>query len=271
MDPSQLAINSVSVKADSLEVMLDAFASAGFAQVEFQLPVLKTWLAEGHRLADLQALLDRYQLGFIGGFEAQVLCFADEPKQQANRELQRANAKLVDALGGGTIVVGSDGPAQPRDDDLLVVGRALGELAEELPESVSMALEFNWSPVVRSVKSAYEVVVAADHPRVGILFDPAHYHCTPSKFEDLTRDVCRRIQHVHVDDMRDKPGDRSQCNADRVLPGEGCLDLPRILNTIEDAGYSGWFSLEMFNADLWALPPHEAAKLMYQAMERLTD
>jgi len=271
MDERQLAINSVSVKADSLEVMLDAFASAGFAQVEFQLPVLKTWLADGHRVGDLQALLERYQLGFIGGFEARVLCFAETAEQQANRELYQANAKLVAELGGGTIVVGTDGPAQPADDDLVVVGRALAELAEELPESVSLALEFNWSPLVRSLLSAYEVVVAADHPRVGILFDPAHYHCTPSKFEDLTRDVCRWIKHVHVDDMRAKPGDRSHCNADRVLPGEGCLDLPGLLSTIEDAGYCGWFSIELFNADLWALPPHDAAKLMYQAMLGLVD
>ena len=63
-----------------------------------------------------------------------------------------------------------------------------------------------------------------------------------------------------------KPGDRSDCNGDRVLPGEGILPLKAMFNRIEAAGYKGFFSIEMFNADLWALPCGEAAKRMYASM-----
>ena len=54
--------------------------------------------------------------------------------------------------------------------------------------------------------------------------------------------------------MPDKSADLTHRDADRVLPGEGLLDVPEILGTIERCGYDGFFSIELFNADLWRLP-----------------
>lgn len=265
----QLAINTVSLRAQDLESLLDACAAGGFRQVEFALGQVKPWLAS-HSVSELRSLLEARGLRCIGGFEATALCFADAEAKAANHDLLRRNAELFDALGGGVMVVGTDGPAQRSPDDLATVGATLRGLAESIPESVALALEFNWSPLVRSLRSAALAVAAADHPRVGILFDPAHYHCTPSKLEDLTAAVAQRVLHVHVDDMRDLPGDLSNCNADRVLPGQGCLDLAALFGRIEAAGYGGYFSIEMFSEELWALPPAEAARRMYDSLMALT-
>ena len=190
-----------------------------------------------------------------------------------NHELVIANAQLISQLGGGMLVVGTDGPADnPAEKSFIAldaIGRTMLSLIEKSPADVSLAVEFNWSPIVKSLKSAKAVVDAANHPRVGILFDPAHFYCTPSKFDDLTADTVKKILHVHVDDMREKPGDLSNCNDDRVLPGEGCLDLKALLGRIESLGYRGFFSLELFNADLWKLPVEEAASRSYRAMAAL--
>ena len=271
MRTNQIAINSVSTKADSMEQTLAAYAAASFRQVEFAIPQIKEWLGEGRTVADFKALLDQHALRCVGGFEAVALCFADEAERAANHDLHVPNAELLDELGGGVLVVGSDGPPEPSVEALSVVGRTLRGLIERFPPSVSIAVEFNWSPLIRSLRGAASVAEAADHPRVGILFDLAHYHCTASKFEDLTEQVVGRILHVHVDDMRDKPGDLCNCNSDRVLPGEGCLDVAGILGHLEQFGYTGNFAIEMFNDDLWAKPAEEAAKLMYDSMARLCD
>jgi sugar phosphate isomerase/epimerase len=37
---------------------------------------------------------------------------------------------------------------------------------------------------------------------------------------------------------------------DRVLPGEDVLDLPEIISVLERNGYEGFFSIEMFSAEL---------------------
>jgi len=106
---------------------------------------------------------------------------------------------------------------------------------------------------------------------VGVLFDPAHYHCTPSKFEQLTPETVSLIKHVHVNDMRDKPGELSDCNTDRALPGQGILDLRALFGQIERGGYTGFFSIEMFDEALAALPPEDAARRMYDSLLPLCD
>lgn len=270
MRAEQLALNTVSTARPSFERVLKAYAGAGFRRIEFTLPFLKEWLAAGSRRPrDAAELLREYGLSSCGGFEAPIKVFAEADERARNRELLVANARLLDALGGGVMVLGTDGPPKPSVEALDEVGRALRDLALSIPESVAVALEFNWSPLVKSLRSAGRAVEAAAHPRVGILFDPAHYHCTSSKFEDLTPRVVERILHVHVDDMRPLPGELSNCNSDRVLPGEGALDLRRIFGRLEEHGYKGLYSLELFNADFWVLSVEESARRGYEALVRL--
>src|SRR6185312_14089952 len=101
----QLAINSVSTRQKDLVEALDAYAAAGFRQVEFVLPLVKDWLAEGHTVDDVRGLLKERNLRAIGGFQTHVACFASAEARQANHELNLANAQLIHDLGGGTLVV----------------------------------------------------------------------------------------------------------------------------------------------------------------------
>ena len=270
MQTAQLAINSISTAQPGLESVLRAYADAGFRQVEFNLPFVKKWMqARGAAPRELKALLAEFGLRCVGGFEAPVLAFADAVALQNNADLHALNAELLAELGGGVLVVGTDGPPAPGLDALRAAGQRLRGLAERLHPAVALAVEFNWSPLVKSLRGAALAVGEAAHPRVGILFDPAHFHCTTSKFEDLTPQVVEKILHVHVNDMRGKPGEFSHCNSDRVLPGDGCLDLQRLFGRLEKFGYRGLFSIELFNEEIWKLPVDDAARRCFGAMERL--
>ena len=272
MNASQIAINSVSTAHPAFEQTLKAYADAGFTNVEFVIPQIKKYMqAGGKGTRDVRALLQEYRLRCVGGFEAAICAFGDAAARKKNRELLLGNAQLLDELGGGVMVVGTDGPEKHCLEALATIGQAVRELADAAPRSVSIAVEFNWSPIVKSIRSASLVVDAADHERVGILFDPAHYHCTSSKLEDLTPKVVKQILHVHVDDMRDKPGELSNCNSDRVLPGEGILDLRALFGRLEQHGYKGLFSIELFNDEIWKLPVEDAARRCYASMQRLAN
>lgn len=267
MHQSQLAINSVSTRHASLEEALVAYSGAGFRNVEFVLPLAKNWLQEGHSVADLRGLLEAHNLRCIGGFQTHVECFSDADAQARNHAIHLENARLIHDLGGGTLVVGTDGPGQPSVEALATVAATLRQLASQIEDlNVSIALEFNWSPLVKSLHSAVLVAQQADHPQVGVLFDPAHYYTTVTKFEHLNRDTVRWIKHVHLDDMRDKPGELSNCNSDRVLPGQGVIDLLALVDALERYGYDGFFSIEMFNEDLWQLPAADTARQCYNSL-----
>ena len=189
-----------------------------------------------------------------------------------NHALHLHNAELIHQLGGGTLVVGTDGPTQRSFEALDQVARTFRGLAQEIEGyDVRLALEFNWSPLVKSLASAVWIAEQVDHPQVGVLFDPAHWYTTPTKFADIDRRAVQHIAHVHIDDMRDVPADLSDCNSDRVLPGEGVIDLRAMIGTLERYGYTGYFSIEMFNADLWALPAADAARRCYESLVPLCE
>lgn len=267
MRTDQLAINSITTRHADLPEALTAYASAGFRQVEFHLPLIHAWLDAGHTTGDTRALIADHGLRCIGGFQTAIECFSTQLSQRTNHAIVLRNARILHDLGGGTLVAGTDGPANPTLTDLDQVATTFSAILEAMDGlDVTLALEFNWSPLVKSLASAVRVCELVNHPRLGILFDPAHYYVTPTKFADLTPENVRWIRHVHVDDMANKPADLSDCNSDRMLPGDGVLDLPALFGTLEAHGYDGAFSIEMFSDELWALPAEEAARRCYQSL-----
>jgi 4-hydroxyphenylpyruvate dioxygenase len=269
MKKSQLAINSVSTIRFGLEDILPAYHAAGFENVEFVLKHVKDYLAQGHTLDDVKRLLAQNQLRCVGGFETHLACFAPDEDKARNHELIVENARLLAELGAASMVVGTDGPADGSSvaDPTAQIVKTFAEVARKVKSTgVTLCLEFNWSPVVKSLRTAADIARRTRASNVGVLFDPAHYHCTPTKFDQLNAENIAFIRHVHVDDMADKPGELSNCNSDRALPGKGCLDLRGIFRQLEKHGYKGFFSIEMFSERLWAMPPRAAAKVMYESL-----
>jgi 2-keto-myo-inositol isomerase len=272
MRRDQLAINSVSTHHANLEEALAAYAAAGFHNVEFQLGHVKEFLNRGHSASDARQLLERHGLKCIGGFECVLEAFSPPEQRAENHERVCRNAEMLAELGATTMVVGTDGPHGPVTKPLEELAGAFCDVAQAIDDTgITLCLEFNWSPLVKSLRTAVEIARLCGTPNVGVLFDPAHYHCTPSKFEQINAESVPFIRHVHVNDMHDKPGELSNCNSDRVLPGQGCLDLKSLFGALKTNGYSGYFSIEMFNDELWELPAHRAAHLMYDSLLPLCD
>jgi sugar phosphate isomerase/epimerase len=108
---------------------------------------------------------------------------------------------------------------------------------------------------------------------VGLVFDTWHLWDSPELEDDLER-YGDRIVAVQVNDWRDPT--RSWC--DRVLPGDGVIDLGPLLDAVERTGWAGCYDLEVFSDDgkfgndfedsLWNLP---AAELARRGRERFTQ
>ena len=267
MKVEQLAIHSLTTSHRNLKEALDAYAAAGFRYVEPYLPLVKAWMEDGHTVDETRELLDSYGLRLIASSELAVECFHAPDVLLPNLRANAENARLISELGGSAMIVHTDGPEQVTAESLEPIARALVDLAEATEEvSVNIAVEFNASPVVKSLPSAVRVAEIADHPRVGVLFDTAHYHVTPTKLEDINEESVRWIKHVHLNDMPGIPADLAHRDFDRVLPGEGVLDLAGIIGALERGGYDGFFAIELFNAQLWRLPAKETARRCYESL-----
>lgn len=267
MKREKLGINTVSLRG-GYEEMMEACAAAGFRYVEFCLPQVKLFISDGNSVADTKRVLESRGLTCIGGFEGTVYVDASQDKA-ANLDNIVENARLLSELGENTtLVVGCDCNVGLNElpNPIETLARVFGNTAREIePLGVTLAIEFNWGPI-KSLPLAAEIARRSGQSNLGVLFDPAHYHCTPTKLEDINAQNVPLIKHVHVDDMNGKPAELSNCNSDRALPGEGVLDLRAIFGAIEQHGYNGYFSIEMFSDELWSLPAREAAQKMYESL-----
>jgi sugar phosphate isomerase/epimerase len=53
--------------------------------------------------------------------------------------------------------------------------------------------------------------------------------------------------------------------------GDGVIDLATEMAILAEKGYDRWISLELFNADWWAKPPMETARVGIDRMRKLCD
>lgn len=146
--------------------------------------------------------------------------------------------------------------------------RALADEAARLGipvglEPMSTFEQEDWTLVTTLGEAA--ALVDGAGAEVGLVFDTWHLWDAPELDGELERHG-GRIVAVQVNDWRDPT--RSWC--DRVLPGDGAIDLGPLLDAVERTGWAGCWDLEIFSDDgtfgndfedsLWKLPAEELAR-----------
>lgn len=103
---------------------------------------------------------------------------------------------------------------------------------------------------------------------VGLLIDCFHVHTAGDTWEFLATIPASKIVLTHLNDApRIRLADIE--DGQRVLPGEGAIDIAGFLGALKRTGYDGPMSLEVFNADLRAMPPLEAATKAWATTQRV--
>ncbi|MBV8570584.1 MAG: sugar phosphate isomerase/epimerase [Acidobacteriaceae bacterium] len=97
-------------------------------------------------------------------------------------------------------------------------------------------------------------------PNVGLLLDAWHWHLAGATTHDIINAGRERIVHVHFDDARSLPADQIR-DDQRLLPGEGVIDLTGFLRALQEIGYTDALSVEVFGRGLEKMTPEQAAKL----------
>jgi sugar phosphate isomerase/epimerase len=95
-------------------------------------------------------------------------------------------------------------------------------------------------------------------PNVGLLLDSWHWHHAGATTQDIIAAGRDRIVHVHFNDAPDLPPDQIRDNQ-RLLPGEGVINLVGFLRALQQIGYTDALSVEVFGR-LKDVPPEEAAR-----------
>lgn len=158
-------------------------------------------------------------------------------------ELTKDAIRLTPEFGTKLFVF--SGPALPKADadafDKMVVRtRELADVAEDA--GVLLAEEFEPNFVVGSTADLLRLFEAVDSPALVANLDLGHvFLCDPDPIAAIHA-VGDRIVHCHIEGM-------ATGVHNHLLPQEGDMDLAAYLTALDDVGYDGPLSLDLYNHD----------------------
>jgi 4-hydroxyphenylpyruvate dioxygenase len=249
---------------------LEDYAAGHCDSVELWLTKLETWL-QTHSLDDFRFLRDKLGLQTpVASFQGGLLASQAERRQEAWGLFDR-RLKLCREAGIETMVVACDVPRQGFDQQMLErVVVSLQELGQHAGDAgVRVALEFQASSAfLNNVKTLAMLLGDLGHTSLGICLDVFHYHTSSSKPADLAAVTKDNLFHVQVCDVADLPRELIT-DSQRILPGEGDIDLGPILQRLQTIGYQGGVSLEVLNPQLWLIPPLQMGEIGMTCLRRM--
>jgi sugar phosphate isomerase/epimerase len=153
--------------------------------------------------------------------------------------------ELTAAIGGRCVSLQPAGPYQGRDVDQLYDLFAEG-LAACLPAAREAGVVLGVEPepgllIERSdqfdrLKRDY----FADEPLVRMNCDLGHFFCVREDPAAVIRSHHAAIEHVHLEDI--EAGRVHQ----HLVPGEGAMDFSAIFAALDEVGYDGWVTVELY-------------------------
>lgn len=171
--------------------------------------------------------------------------------------------EAADVLRPTFIKIGSEnGPAFT---DLHALVAPLNELADQAQQhGTRIAIETMPFSGLATVPMGVELVSATGHPAVGLLVDAWHVFRAGTSLSELRATLPgEMIFGVELDDAEPEVvGTLFEDTVERrLLCGEGCFDLPGLIEMLQDKGFAGPWGVEILSSSFRALPVRDALKL----------
>jgi sugar phosphate isomerase/epimerase len=245
--------------AGPLDAKLDAMVQAGFTQVMLSArdivghpggvsAAVTAVDASGLRPTGFQVLRDFEGLsGHLHDYKV---------------DIAKSMLEMCQALGSKVLLACSS-TSRHASDDLDVIARDLRKLAMlALPLGIKVAYEgLSWGRTINEFTTAWDVVCRADCPNLGLGIDSFHIFAAKTDLAAIEEVDASRIFLVQLSDFmwNETPTfeDRmTTARTFRVFPGEGVHSdaLADLVLKLDNIGYRGDYSFEVFNDDYQQLP-----------------
>jgi len=245
------------------EHKLRAARAAGFGQVEI-------WREDID--ASTPQLANALNLGFTNVQVLRDFTGAPGDERLQKRAELREFIRLAQTIGCDTI----QAPATTREDCIPE------RIDEDLRWLASEAARYNmrimyepmaWCSIDNTLPLAWQRLQRLDQPNIGLVVDLFHICALGGDASQLDGIPADRIYEVQLCDMADVPPQGKEALSEyarhqRLLPGDGIIDVARFVDKLKSAGYCGPVGIEVFNDDLKAQPADVAAQRAWQALNR---
>lgn len=262
-----LCLNASTIKPVPLLDKIRLAAKHGFAGIELWINEIYEHVGRGGEVRDVEKALQDNGLMVPCTIALRGWGEAVGPEYGLALEECRRRMELAARIGAPYIV--ATPPREPcsiaqiteRYKELLKIGRETG-----------VKPTFEYISFFRStyrLRQAWQVVQDAADPDATLILDAFHTWNSGGSLEELRPIPAERISHYHIDDAAPDKPPQTQTDPDRVMPGDGPIDLQGEIALLREKGYAGTVSLELFNRKLWEQDPDEVLKLGIERMQAL--
>lgn len=194
-------------------------------------------------------------------------------------DIAKSMLELAAAVGAKVLLVCSSTSAHASGDRDLVA-RDLRKLAMlAIPHGIRIAFEaLSWGRSIEEFPAAWDVVMRADMPNLGLGLDSFHMFATKTSLDELQWLDPERIFLVQLADfmwqeIRSVEERIATARHFRVFPGEGAHSdqVAAIVSRLHAQGYRGDYSFEVFNDDYQQIPLPDVARRARKAADWLGE
>ena len=263
----QFSLNCSTIKTTPLMQKIAITGDVGYTGIELWFDDIDEFVRDGGTLPDIRRACDDAGLTVVTTIFLKGWWDTEGETRIAAMDECKRRMEIAARLGSKHYVAGP--PLGPVDVDLGARRyRELLELGIEI--GVKPAAEYlGFAEEFHSIAAAVDLVERCGHPEATIVHDPFHIFRGGGSFDSIASLKPEQIAVFHFNDAPDFPPRELQHDPDRVMPGDGFLDLKGVLGSLKRIGYSGWISLELFNRDWWRKNPRETAKVGLERMQKL--
>jgi sugar phosphate isomerase/epimerase len=262
--------------AGPLPAKLRAIREAGFSQV-----MLSARDLVGHAEGVEAAIAAVRESGLrVTGF--QVLRDFEGLSGQLHEykvDIAKSMLELCAAVGARVLLVCSSTSAHA-SADRDAIARDLRKLAMlAIPRGIRVAYEaLSWGRSIEEFPAAWDVVMRADMPNLGLGLDSFHMFATQTSLDELQWLDPERIFLVQLADfmwqeIRSVEERIATARHFRVFPGEGAHSdqVAELVSRLHAQGYRGDYSFEVFNDDYQQIPLPDVARRARKAADWLGE
>lgn len=171
--------------------------------------------------------------------------------------------------GASSVIAVTLDPALPSPTEAAAGLAQLCDLAAE--RGLAISLEFFPFGPIATIAAAARLLDAADRDNLGLVVDTWHWFRQPGgpDMPTLRNLPPERIHILQLNDAPARPADDliNETRTARLLPGEGAIDILRLIDALDEMGAAPTVVLEVFSSSLSALTAADNAVCQYAAAQ----
>lgn len=270
---------ATAMKHSSLEKDLELTERFGYDYIEIRLPMLAEYL----KTHTLKSLKDYFSNNHVKPCSINAIEYINFRDEAGIRDLKKEAAALCETareIGVPYIVAvptfGMENPEaytweEIREDTVRALN-ALGEVAGKYGVGIAFEPIGLRDCAVRSIRQGWEVVRDVGRENVGLALDVFNLYVYDGfrDVEDIALIDGDKIFLVHIDDCEDRPIEElDHCH--RLMPGDGIIETERFFRLLDEKGFDGMVSVELFHPKYWEMPVEDVIRMGKEKIESVIE